>query len=62
MPKRPGDQLITRANIDKAGRLLGYEPRTRLQDALAAEVAWYKDRVFNKTDRPFMAGLANNAG
>lgn len=52
MPKRPGDQLITRANIDKAGRLLGYEPRTRLEDALAAEVVWYKDRVFNKTDRP----------
>lgn len=48
MPKRPGDQHVTRANIQKAGRLLGYEPRTRLEDALAAEVAWYQNRIFGK--------------
>ncbi|HEX6383883.1 MAG TPA: NAD-dependent epimerase/dehydratase family protein [Anaerolineae bacterium] len=52
MPKRPGDQLITRANIEKAGRLLGYEPRTRLENALAAEVEWYRDRIFGKSARP----------
>jgi UDP-glucuronate 4-epimerase len=38
MPKRPSDQLRTCANIGKAGRLLGYEPKTRLEDGLRTEV------------------------
>ncbi|MEM7030921.1 MAG: NAD-dependent epimerase/dehydratase family protein [Chloroflexota bacterium] len=46
VPKRPGDQLRTCANIEKAGRLLGYEPSTTLQDGLAAEVSWFKERVY----------------
>lgn len=48
VPKRPGDQLRTCANIEKAGRLLGYEPKTRLEDGLAAEVAWFQERVYGK--------------
>jgi nucleoside-diphosphate-sugar epimerase len=44
-PKRPGDQLQTHANIDKARRLLGYNPTTRLEEGLAAEVAWFKARL-----------------
>jgi nucleoside-diphosphate-sugar epimerase len=48
MPKRPGDQLRTCANIEKAGRLLGYEPRTRLEDGLRAEVEWYEEKIFGK--------------
>jgi nucleoside-diphosphate-sugar epimerase len=48
MPKRPGDQLRTCANIEKAGRLLGYEPRTRLEDGLRAEVDWYQEKIFGK--------------
>ena len=48
MPKRPGDQLRTCANIKKASCLLGYEPRTRLEEGLRSEVEWYKTRIFGK--------------
>ncbi|MCP4424790.1 MAG: NAD-dependent epimerase/dehydratase family protein [Chloroflexi bacterium] len=48
IPKRPGDQLRTCANIEKAGRLLGYEPKTRLEDGLRAEVEWYKEKIFGR--------------
>jgi UDP-glucuronate 4-epimerase len=48
MPRRPGDQLRTCANIEKAGRLLGYEPKTRLEDGLCAEVDWYREKIYNK--------------
>ena len=47
-PKRPGDQLRTCANIEKAGRLLGYEPQTSLEEALAAQVKWYKERIYGR--------------
>ena len=33
LPPRPGDQLRTRANIDKARRVLGYEPATTPEKA-----------------------------
>ena len=49
-PRRPGDQLHTHANIAKAQRLLGYEPRTAPREGLAAEVAWYRERVHGKVD------------
>lgn len=45
-PKRPGDQLHTRANIEKAGRMLGYEPTTSLEDALRAQITWYKEKIY----------------
>ncbi len=47
-PKRPGDQLHTRANINKARRILGYEPRTSLEEALRAQITWYKEKVFSQ--------------
>jgi len=46
LPPRPGDQLRTCANIAKAGRLLGYEPSTRLEDGLRAEVKWYREKIY----------------
>lgn len=48
--KRPGDQLRTRANIEKAGRLLGYEPRTSLRQALEDQVNWYTSRINGRVD------------
>jgi len=36
-PKRPGDQLHTRANINKARRIFGYEPRTSLEEVLRSQ-------------------------
>ncbi|RMA57926.1 NAD-dependent epimerase/dehydratase family protein [Ulvibacter antarcticus] len=42
-PARPGDQSRTKANIDKARKLLGYNPQTRLKDGLEAQVTWFKN-------------------
>jgi nucleoside-diphosphate-sugar epimerase len=47
-PKRPGDQLRTHANIDKARTLLGYNPTTTLEQGLLAEVTWYQQQIFGK--------------
>ncbi len=41
LPPAPGDMPATWANIDKAGRLLGWEPGTGLDQGLEACVAWY---------------------
>ncbi len=41
-PARPGDQSRTKANIDKARRLLGYNPQTSLHDGLVAQVNWFQ--------------------
>lgn len=42
-PARPGDQSRTKANIDKARRLLDYNPKTGLKEGLEAQVAWFKN-------------------
>ncbi|MCO5060732.1 MAG: NAD-dependent epimerase/dehydratase family protein [Kiritimatiellae bacterium] len=42
---RPGDQKHTAANIDKARRLLGYNPTTPVTDGLQAEVEWLRARI-----------------
>lgn len=42
IPKRPGDQLRTKANIEKAKRLLGYNPQTTLLEAVEKQVEWFK--------------------
>lgn len=49
-PRRPGDQLHTHANIDKARRVLGYDPKVAPEEGLRNEVAWYRDRVFGVVD------------
>ena len=36
-------------NIDKARRLIGYDPRTTLEDGLDRYVAWYRDLVSDET-------------
>lgn len=42
IPKRAGDQLRTKANIDKARKLLGYNPQTTLLEAVRKQVEWYE--------------------
>jgi UDP-glucuronate 4-epimerase len=49
-PKRPGDQLRTHADIEKARRLLGYDPTTTAREGLAREVEWYERYVHGKID------------
>ena len=40
--KRAGDQLRTKANIDKARKLLNYNPKTTLLESVEKQVEWYK--------------------
>ena len=40
-PPRKGDQQRTAAVIDKARKLLGYEPKTTLTEGLQKQVDWY---------------------
>ncbi len=40
--RRAGDQLRTKANIDKARKLLNYNPKTTLLEAVEKQVEWYK--------------------
>jgi len=42
LPDQPGDVPITWANIDKAQRLLGYAPKTSMEQGLRNFVAWYR--------------------
>jgi UDP-glucuronate 4-epimerase len=44
---RVGDQLRTKAVIDKARKLLGYNPKTSLYDGLKAHIQWYHDNFYN---------------
>lgn len=46
MPARPGDQSRTKANIDKARRLIGYHPTTGLREGLQAQVDWFKKNFY----------------
>jgi len=45
LPDQPGDVPITWANIDKAKRLLGYAPKTSMEQGLQNFVAWYRSRL-----------------
>ena len=42
-PPHPADVAATWADIGKARRLLGWEPRTTLEDGLDAAVTWYEE-------------------
>jgi len=44
-PKRQGDVRHTRSDISKAKQLLGWEPQTSWEDAVAATVRWFADGV-----------------
>ena len=41
-PLPPTEPMITYANVDKAVRLLGYHPRTSIDEGLARFYEWYK--------------------
>ena len=42
-PSQPGDMLQTYADVTKARRDLGYDPRVGLQDGLGRFLEWYRD-------------------
>jgi UDP-glucuronate 4-epimerase len=41
-PDQPGDVPVTYASVDKARRLLGFEPRVALEEGLRRSVEWYR--------------------
>ncbi|MFT3904152.1 MAG: NAD-dependent epimerase/dehydratase family protein [Niabella sp.] len=43
VPPRAGDQLRTMAIIDKAEKLLNYQPSTSLEAGIREQVAWFKE-------------------
>lgn len=45
IPSRDGDQLFTKALIDKARSLLQYEPLTRLEEGIQAQIDWYRQHI-----------------
>lgn len=47
IPKRQGDQMFTKANIDKARKLLNYNPQTTLEEGIKKQVEWYRKAFVN---------------
>ncbi len=43
LPPQPGDVPITYADVEKAGRLLGYSPKVPIREGLRRFVAWYRE-------------------
>jgi len=43
LPMQPGDCEATYADIARAGRLLGFEPSTKIEQGLKLFIDWYKD-------------------
>jgi nucleoside-diphosphate-sugar epimerase len=44
-----GDVSITYADISKAKALLGYQPKTTIEQGVANYVKWYKTQATKKT-------------
>jgi UDP-glucuronate 4-epimerase len=42
-PMQPGDVLVTYADVSKAKRDLGYQPRTQLKEGLERFMTWYRE-------------------
>jgi UDP-glucuronate 4-epimerase len=45
MPKQPGDVDITYADISKAQKLLGYDPKTSIEQGMQKFIEWYKQQA-----------------
>jgi UDP-glucuronate 4-epimerase len=45
LPKRPGDQLATHANIDKARKLLSYNPVIAPPEGLQRTISWFQKEI-----------------
>jgi UDP-glucuronate 4-epimerase len=42
LPMQPGDVVTTEADITKARKMLGYEPKTKIQEGVPRFVEWYR--------------------
>ncbi len=48
--RRPGDQEKTHANIEKARKILNYNPTVEAAEGLAKEVDWYQNNIYKKIE------------
>ncbi len=47
MPIQPGDVTITYADITKSKELLGYDPKTSIDEGIRKFVEWYKNQPYS---------------
>jgi UDP-glucuronate 4-epimerase len=43
LPEQPGDVPITYADVEKAGRMIGYSPKVPIREGIRRFVAWYRE-------------------
>ena len=43
LKQQPGDVTSTYANITKAKRMLGYQPKVNMKEGIKRFVEWYKE-------------------
>ncbi|MBI1813074.1 GDP-mannose 4,6-dehydratase [Candidatus Peregrinibacteria bacterium] len=43
LPMQPGDVRVTSADISKAKRMLGYEPKTMIREGVPKFIQWYRE-------------------
>ena len=43
MPLQEGEVIVTRANIKKAKKMLGYSPKVGIEKGVKEFVKWYKE-------------------
>lgn len=48
LPEQPGDMPLTCADISKAKKLLGYDPKTKFQEGLPGFIDWFSRSGHNK--------------
>ena len=46
-PMQPGDVPVTFADISKAKKLLGYDPKTKIEDGIPKFVEWFRATIRN---------------
>ncbi|HEY7544787.1 MAG TPA: hypothetical protein VID27_07885 [Blastocatellia bacterium] len=44
-PEQPGDVPVTFADVTKARRLLGYDPKTKIEEGIGKFVEWFRSRA-----------------
>ena len=49
-PRRPGDQLLTKATIDRARAKLDFDPKTSFRDGLKAEIDWLQQLMADEQE------------
>ena len=59
LPEQPGDVPRTCASIEKAGRLLGYQPRTALADGLERFAVWITSVHAAETEQCSLLRIGN---